>query len=253
MNERDIEHLRVDYGVGGDPLELTQHSAGADPMALAVRWLEQAMLDADRAAGAGEPNAMALATCDAAGRPSVRMVLCRGIDETRGSFRCFTNLGSRKAAEIAATGHAAITFWWPELRRQLRASGRIERVARSIDRAYFASRPLDSRIASTISNQSRPIASRAELERRFDAVRAEVAGGGGADALDVPDDWGGLDLIADEIEFWHGRHARLHDRIRFERVGERDGARAEEAEHDHTSTLVHDRHGVTWRRARLAP
>lgn len=230
----DLPDLRADYGGGDMPL-LTRASAGSDPMTLFDAWLEQAIARS-AADSSREANAMALATCDANGHPSVRMVLLKGTDAARASFRFFTNLESRKAGEIAATGSAALSFWWPIDSRQVRVVGRVEPVDRAAAQAYFASRPRDSRIGSIASPQSREVADRVALDAAYTA--AETAAGDASDGPVMPETWGGFDVIADEIEFWQGRHARLHDRLVFWRVVEGDERDEPESQ---------------WQNARLAP
>ena len=168
------------------------------------------------------PEAMALATAASAGRPSVRMVLLKAADE-RG-FAFFTNLESRKGVELAANPSAALLFHWQPLRRQVRVEGSVVRVPNEEAAAYFATRPLGSRIAATASPQSRPIADRAELERLVEAARARFP-----DEVPLPAHWGGFRVVPDAYEFWEHGDDRLHDRIRY--------ARAESA----------------WSRVRLAP
>jgi len=178
----------------------------ADPLAEARRWFEEA----ERAA-IPQPDAMTLATADARGEPSARMVLLKGIDD-RG-FVFFTNHGSRKGRELAENPRAALILYWEELRRQLRVTGDVERVSDEESDAYFATRPYGSRIAATASRQSSPIHSRAALEAEYERLDREYAGG----EVPRPSYWGGYRVVPGTIEFWRGRENRLHDRVRYTR------------------------------------
>lgn len=181
-----------------------------DPFAQFERWFDEA-----RAAGLTYPDAIALATATPDGRPSVRMVLARGHD-ARG-FAFYTSLGSRKGDELAANPHAALVFYWQPLDRQVRVEGTVERVARDEAQAYFDTRPLGSRIAAWASPQSRPVASRDELERLYARAEKELAG---VESPRLPPNWGGYRVRPEAFEFWHSRPNRLHDRIRYEREGD---------------------------------
>ncbi len=180
-----------------------------DPHSLFDAWFAEARLS--------EPNdaeAMALATADGEGRPSVRMVLLKGHD--RAGFVFYTNLDSRKGGELAANPHAALLFHWKSLRRQVRIEGPVEPVSAGEADAYFASRGRDSQLGAWASEQSRPLAARAEFEARYEAVRARFDGGD----VPRPPRWSGFRLVPDRIEFWIDRAHRLHERRLFERSGE---------------------------------
>lgn len=183
-------------------------AAVADPLATLVAWIAEAT-----EAGEPEATAMALATVAADGTPSVRHLLCKGID-ARG-LRFYTGLESRKGRELAATGRAAVSFWWPQLERSVRLVGPVEQLPRDEVEAYFRTRPHGSRIGAWASQQSQPIGDRASLEAQERAVRERFAE---PEPMRPPERWGGYELIATEIELWHGREDRLHDRLRFTRA-----------------------------------
>jgi pyridoxamine 5'-phosphate oxidase len=177
-----------------------------DPFQLFDDWFAEAK--------ASEPNdaeAMALATADARGRPSVRMVLLKGHGPA--GFVFYTNEESAKGAQLAANPRAALLFHWKSLRRQVRIEGPVERVAAADADAYFASRSRDSQLGAWASDQSRPLDSRATFERRFKEVQQRFEG---AD-VPRPPHWGGYRVLPERIEFWSDRPHRLHERRLFER------------------------------------
>ena len=184
-----------------------------DPLARVRTWLEEAV-----AAAMPEPEGAALATASPDGRPSVRYVLVRGVDE-RG-LRFFTNYGSRKGRELDANPYAALALWWPGLQRQLRAEGPVERLGAEESDAYFASRGRGSRLGALASRQGSVIAGHEVLDARV-AELGERYG----EEIPRPDWWGGYLLRPDAIEFWEGRANRLHDRTHYLRDG--DGWRCE--------------------------
>jgi pyridoxamine 5'-phosphate oxidase len=151
---------------------------------------------------------MALATATRDGRPSVRTVLLKGMDD-RG-FVFYTNYNSRKAKELAATGRASLMFYWRSLERQVRIDGRAEKVSAEVSDAYFVTRPLESRWSVYASRQSDVIESREALESRVTIARQEYG-----DRVPRPAWWGGYRIVPDEFEFWQGRPNRLHDRLRY--------------------------------------
>jgi pyridoxamine 5'-phosphate oxidase len=175
-----------------------------DPLKRLLRWLEEAR-------DQGEPTAMALATAGADGRPDARMVLLKGADE-RG-LRFFTNYESAKAAQVEANPHAALLLFWPELHRQVRVRGPVERLPAEESDEYFATRPRGGQLGAAASDQSRVLASREELEARFAALERDYEGR----EIPRPPYWGGYLLIPQEWEFWTGRPNRLHDRERYRR------------------------------------
>ena len=175
-----------------------------DPHELFAKWFEEAC-----GAEPNDPSAMALATADARGRPSARMVLMKAHDP-RG-FAFYTNSQSRKGGELAANPRAALLFHWKSLRRQVRAEGRVEQVSDAEADAYFATRSRDSRLGAWASDQSRPLASRTAFEARYADLAADYEG------RDVPRPayWWGYRLVPDRIEFWSDRPHRLHERRLF--------------------------------------
>ena len=181
---------------------------GDDPFAALAAWVAEA------ATLALQPDAMALATADAAGRPSVRMVLLKGID--RRGLVFFTNRESRKGAELADNPRAALVLWWQPLHRQARVEGTVEQVEDDESFAYFRTRPRASRLAAWASPQSHPVPDRAALEARFAELETRFPD----DDVPLPPFWGGYRVVPEAIELWQGRESRLHDRARFEREGD---------------------------------
>jgi pyridoxamine 5'-phosphate oxidase len=164
------------------------------------------------------PEAMTLATADADGAPSARMVLLKGVDDE--GFVFYSGYVSRKAGELEQNPLAALVFYWRPLGKQVRVEGRVERVSEAESAAYFATRPRGSQLAAWASQQSQPLESREELERRYAELEREYEGR----EVPRPPHWGGYRLRPDTIEFWQHRQNRLHDRIRYTRAREGWGA-----------------------------
>jgi pyridoxamine 5'-phosphate oxidase len=184
-------------------------STAADPLALFQAWLDEA-----EKAEPNDPSAMSLATATTDGVPSLRMVLLRGFD-ARG-FVFYTNLESRKARELEANPRAALCFHWKSLRRQVRVEGTVEPVSDAEADAYFESRPRGSRIGAWASDQSRPMATRFDLEKRV----AKFAARFGVGHIPRPPHWSGFRVVPQHIEFWSDGQFRLHDRIVYHRAGD---------------------------------
>ena len=185
---------------------LSRSELDPDPIAQMRRWYELAVAEAPLAA------AMTLATVDEAGIPDARMVLLKGFDE-RG-LRFFTNYDSAKGEQLSARPSAAVVLYWRELDRQVRARGIVERLGEEESDAYFATRARDSQLGAWASPQSRPLASRTELDRALEQVASRFAT---AEEVPRPAHWGGLRLRPDSIEFWQGQVGRLHDRFLYTR------------------------------------
>lgn len=199
-----IAQIREDYTLA----TLDEDKAGSCPISFFKQWFQEAEL-----AAATEVNALSLATVDAQGQPHVRTVLLKGIEENK--FVFYTNYNSAKGMEMDQNDKVALLFFWKELQRQVRIEGTVCKVDPSLSDAYFAERPLGSRIGAIASPQSAPLEHRAELEQMVaDAERKYQ----GIDVIPRPEYWGGYEVTAHKVEFWQGRHSRLHDRIVFEKL-----------------------------------
>lgn len=190
---------------------LSRDDLDKNPASQFAQWLLEAV-----EAGIPEANAMTLATVSAEGHPSQRMVLLKHFDSS--GFVFYTNLESRKALDIAGNPHVSLHFAWLGLQRQVIVTGRAEKLSSVEAFSYFSTRSRDSRFAAWASQQSRPIASREELEHRFQQMKERFAEG----EIPLPAFWGGYRVHPDSLEFWQGRQHRLHDRFLYRRAAEGD-------------------------------
>jgi pyridoxamine 5'-phosphate oxidase len=209
----NIASIRKEYKLK----ELDHEHLLSEPIEQFELWLKEA-IEAD----ANEPTAMNLSTVDTHGQPHARIVLLKGIQD--GFFQFFTNYDSAKGQDLQLNNKAALTFFWPELERQVRILGRVEKLDTATSDVYFYSRPIDSQWGACASPQSQQIESRQLIEQNLIALKEQMG-----NKVKRPENWGGYGLIPHYFEFWQGRESRLHDRLVFEKTG------------------------FTWKIARLAP
>lgn len=195
----ELAALRRDYTMAS----LSETDVAADPFAQLERWMQQALNSE-----LPEPTAMTLATATTDGRPSARVVLLKGFDARGLVF--YTNYESRKGAELEQNPQAALLFFWPELERQVRIEGRVERVSADESIAYFQSRPKESQLGAWASPQSQVISGRDVVEQRYQELAAQFKHD---EVLPLPPFWGGYRVVPRYFEFWQGRPSRMHDRI----------------------------------------
>ena len=199
-NQDPLYFLRKDYTQAA----LDKATVGEDPILFFKLWMEQAI-----ESKVNEPNAMCLSTVGIDGRPSGRIVLLRGVNSD--GFRFFTNYNSRKGAELSEYPFASLTFFWPELERQVRIEGVVEKTSQKESDDYFYSRPIGNRLGAWASPQSQVIEDRSSLEHKMHLYELKF----GNSPIHRPAFWGGYLLKPDYVEFWQGRASRLHDRLRF--------------------------------------
>jgi pyridoxamine 5'-phosphate oxidase len=214
MNQEiNLEDIRRDYLLGG----LRRENLLDNPIKQFECWLQQAV-DAQ----IKDPSAMTVATVNAKGQPSQRIVLLKHLDQ-RG-FVFYTNYQSKKAADLAVNPNISLHFPWHMLERQVKICGRVEKVSKTETMQYFLSRPQESQLAAWASKQSRPVSSRQLLMQQFNAMKQKFSKG----EIPVPDFWGGYRVIPHSIEFWQGGSNRLHDRFMYQRLEQRQEQEAGE-------------------------
>lgn len=198
-----LQNLRQDY----KSATLDEADVDNNPITQFQKWFENAV-----ESQVYEPNVMTLATADKAGRPDARIVLLKGVDEN--GFRFFTNYLSAKGKELKRNPYAALVFFWPDLERQVRIEGTVEKLDKETSEEYFVTRPVASQIGAVASPQSQVIPDRKFLEEKFEELKEKSEG----KSIAKPAHWGGYIVKPTRIEFWQGRRSRLHDRINFELV-----------------------------------
>ncbi|MFP8487714.1 pyridoxamine 5'-phosphate oxidase [Gracilimonas sp. Q87] len=206
MNKEKLQKLREDYSKHS----LDESEVSADPIMQFESWMMEAMK-----AEVPEPNAMTLSTVDAGNKPHSRVVLLKGVEE--GEFVFYTNHQSDKGDELEQNPNVALCFLWLELERQVRIEGTAEKLSQEESEDYFRIRPYQSQIGALASNQSSVVPNREFLEKRFQELKEKYPEGD----VPKPESWGGYKIKPQVLEFWQGRRSRLHDRIKFEKVGDK--------------------------------
>ncbi|WP_443943684.1 pyridoxamine 5'-phosphate oxidase [Pedobacter sp. AW1-32] len=201
VNNEFLQNLRQDY----KSASLDESDVDDNPIVQFKKWFEHAV-DAQ----VYEPNVMTLATADKSGRPDARIVLLKGVDQD--GFRFFTNYLSAKGKELKRNPYACLVFFWPDLERQVRIEGTVEKLDKETSEHYFNTRPVASQIGALVSPQSQIIPNREFLEVKFEELKEKT----GDKTIAKPAHWGGYIVRPTRIEFWQGRRSRLHDRINFE-------------------------------------
>ncbi len=205
MNNNEISNLRKDYTFK----ELQKKSVSKNPFEQFSKWFDDVVKTKIE-----QPNAMILATASKDGIPSARVVLLKGVEQD--GFRFFTNYNSQKGRELIENPSASLLFFWYELERQIRISGKVEKVSIKESEEYFKTRPYESQLGAWASNQSKIIINREFLEKKFSELKMKYREG----EVPLPPYWGGFKLIPHSFEFWQGRENRLHDRIAYSKEKE---------------------------------
>jgi len=204
--DQKVADIRRDYARE----ELVESSVEDNPIDQFVIWFEQAV-----SSNMLDPNAMTLSTATRNGVPSSRIVLLKRVEKQ--GFRFYTNYSSRKGEELEENPRAALCFYWPSLERQVRVQGIVEKLSEEESETYFQQRPRSSKIGAWASKQSSRVSSRAELEEKFEEIKRKYKN----KEVPLPEFWGGYILKPNRIEFWQGRKSRMHDRICYEKDGEK--------------------------------
>lgn len=211
LRKEDVAAMRIDYNT---PVFDESCLVAREPFMQFDSWFREATT----AQGIGEANAMVLTTCGRDCRPTARVVLLKGYDNT--GFTFFTNYDSKKGEQLKENPYACLLFYWHSMHRQVRIEGRVEKLSQKESEDYFHSRPRPSQIGALVSNQSSVIASREALEERENQLKEEYADEG--KPIPKPEHWGGFKVIPDQVEFWQGHSNRLHDRFVFRKPGEHE-------------------------------